>query len=397
MVVIGLTGNIASGKSTVLRMLSELGAAIIDADRLGHKVLQHSEAQQEIVQDFGEEILGSVGEIDRGKLGKLVFSDSQVRERLNQITHPRMHHLAEEEIKKLNREGFKVVVLEAPLLIEAGWAHLVDQVWVTRVSEATAIRRLGRRFGFSEEEAKNRLNSQLPIEEKAKYADVVIETDSEDVALVRAQVESAWRNLFGIAIRREDIKQRLKRVLFKRGKGEIADSGLIPASELVPIYEKDGEHYILFVKRTEKAGYHKGEISFPGGVREGGESALDAALRESFEQIGLHPKAVEVLGELDDERMIDGNFIISPFVAFIPHPYEFKVNHEEVEELIPISFSELLDPANLTVRRLTEREPSPSGLNPLVYFYHIGERVIWGDTASILNKLFDLSFSLDYG
>jgi dephospho-CoA kinase len=389
MVIIGLTGNIASGKSTVLKMLSELGAVIIDADRIGHKVLQpHSEAWQEVCQIFGREILTAGDEIDRGKLGKLVFSDPQARKRLDQITHPQIRKLVEEEIKRLAGEGFELVVLEAPLLIEAGWTDLVNQVWVIRTSEATAIQRLRRRFGFSEEEAKARLNSQLPVDEKAKYADVVIETDSEDIALVKAQVESAWRNLLGRTIKREDLKPRIKRALHKRRVERLIAYGSIPLSVLIPIYEKEGEHYILLVKRTDKGEYFNGEISFPGGIIKEGESALDSALRENFKETGLRPEVVEIIGEI--EQTVSGNFIIATFVAFIPYPYEFRINRERVEELIQVSFSELLNPANLKTRRFTEGEQSS-----LAYFYYIGERGILGDTAKILNKFLDLSFGLD--
>lgn len=195
MITIGLTGNIGSGKSTVSRMLSELGAVIIDADRIGHKVLKpYSQAWREVIQVFGKEILASGGEIDRRKLGGRIFSDLQALEKLNQITHSRIRRLVEEEMERLRKEGVEVVVLEVPLLIEVGWKDLVDQVWVTRASEETAIRRLRKRSGFSREEAGARLGSQLPTKEKLKHADVVIDTDS-NLDRVRAQVKFAWQKL----------------------------------------------------------------------------------------------------------------------------------------------------------------------------------------------------------
>jgi len=387
MVVIGLTGNIASGKSTVLRMLSELGAVIIDTDRIGHRVLEpYSRAWQETVQVFGKEILAPADEIDRYKLGRKVFTDPQALEKLNDITHPRIRRLAEKEIEKLSREGVEVVVLEVPLLIEVGWAQLVDQIWVTTASEATAVRRLTRRFGFSEGEAKARLRSQLPIEEKVKHADAVIDTDSEDLALVRAQVESAWHKLLMREPKEVDLKQRLKQALSQREKRGLAAPDLTQVGILIPIYEKEREYHILFLKRVKEVQYHEGRISFPGGTIASGESLLAATLQRSFKEIGLQARAVEVLGETDDERTL-GDFVISPFVAFIPYPYEFRINREEVEELMPVPFSELLDPANFRVRRVEGQG--------LAYFYHTGGEVIGGSIARILNKLLNTIFGLE--
>ncbi len=195
MTVIGLTGGIASGKSTVSQMLSELGATVIDADKVGHEAFRpHSDAWREVVSAFGSGILGQNEEIDRGKLADIVFSDSNALEQLNRIMHPLMYRIVEQRIEALRRQRVKVVVLEAPLLIEASWTDLVDQVWVTVAPESDVIDRLCSQKGFTEQQARARLNSQMTVAEKSKYADVVIENDS-DLDTLRARVEGLWQKL----------------------------------------------------------------------------------------------------------------------------------------------------------------------------------------------------------
>lgn len=385
MIIIGLTGNIGTGKSTVSRMLSELGAAVIDADEVGHELLRpHTEVWREVVQAFGREILDPAERIDRGKLGRLVFGDPEALKKLDQIMHPQIRCVVEKRLEELRQEGTEVAVLEVPLLLEAGWESMTSQVWVTFAPEDVVIRRLRERSGLSEEQVRARLRAQLPMEEMKKHADVLINTDC-DLAQVQAQVKAAWREL--ICPESKELKRRIKRILAGREKRKITAPGLAPAAVLVPIFEKEGRHYILFIKRTQSVEYHKGEISFPGGVKERGESALDAALRESYEEIGLHPEDAEVLGELDEEQTLTSNFAISPFVTFIPFPYEFRLNGEEVQELIPVPFSELLDPKNLEEKSMIQ-----DGQEHPAYFYHVEGQVIWGATARILKKFLDLVF-----
>ena len=180
------------------------------------------------------------------------------------------------------------------------------------------------------------------------------------------------------------MKQRLKQVLSQRQKRRIADSSRTPAAVLVPIYEKQGQYYILFIKRTEGVEKHKGEISFPGGAgEERDKTLLDTARRECAEEISLMPEDIEILGELDDEASIKTNYIISPFVALIPWPYQFKVDGKETEEIIEAPTSALLD-KGYSRQEIGEGETTAS------YFYHYQGRVIWGVTARILKKFLDI-------
>ena len=198
MFVIGLTGNFGTGKTTVSQILAELGAVIIDADKLGHELLQpDAETYGEIVTAFGKSILKPNGEIDRNKLGKLVFADTAALNRLNRIVHPRIYEIAKRKIEEYRQAGTRIVVLEAALLIEADWTSLVDlvdQVWVTTAPEATIVRRLKSQRGLEEEQILARLQAQMPAGEKAKRADVVINTDCP-LDELRKIVAGLWRNL----------------------------------------------------------------------------------------------------------------------------------------------------------------------------------------------------------
>ena len=195
MKVIGLTGGIGSGKSTVSQFLAELGAIIVDADKVGHEALKPgSEVWQQVVNEFGESIVVSSGAIDRAKLGELVFGNSEARARLNRIMHPPMYNTVKARLEEYRRKGVKVVVLEAPLLVEAGWTSLVNEVWVTVAPEATVLRRLRERSGLSEQESRARIHSQLPTEERMRRADVVIDTDGS-LDELKARVNELWLRL----------------------------------------------------------------------------------------------------------------------------------------------------------------------------------------------------------
>ncbi|MEE9325506.1 MAG: dephospho-CoA kinase [Dehalococcoidia bacterium] len=192
MIVIGLTGGIGSGKTTVSQILSNMGAVVLDADKIGHELYSpHTETWHLVVGAFGEDILQPSGEIDRRKLGKVVFSDPRALARLNRIMHPRMYDIVKEKIEDEGRKGTKVMVVEAAILLEAHWTPLVDQVWVVQAPEDVVIQRLRDKNGFSEEQARNRIRSQLSPQERAKQADVIINNDG-DLSAVRSNVEALW-------------------------------------------------------------------------------------------------------------------------------------------------------------------------------------------------------------
>ena len=195
MLVIGVTGNLGTGKTTVCQMLVDLGARHIEADEVGHEVLQQDkQARKQIVAAFGKSILNSSGEIDRDKLAKLVFDDKAALARLNRITHPRILRLVKQKIEEYRKAGAGVVVVEAALLIEAGWKSQVDQLWVTTAPEATIVKRLMKSRGMSEEQILDRLRAQMPQEEKTKQADAVINTDCPMEAL-RTRITALWKTL----------------------------------------------------------------------------------------------------------------------------------------------------------------------------------------------------------
>ena len=192
MLVIGLTGGIGTGKSEVSRILRECGAAVIDADLVGHEAYRpHSPAWREIVDTFGGNILEPSGEIDRKRLGGIIFNDPEARAKLNSIMHPRMAEMVKEKIDLLRQQGEEVVVLEAAVLVEAGWDSLVDEIWVTYSPEMEVVERLHQRNNLSEQEARSRIRSQLPHEERAKHAHVTVRNSGSMDELLE-EVKSLW-------------------------------------------------------------------------------------------------------------------------------------------------------------------------------------------------------------
>jgi len=383
-IVIGLTGGICSGKSTVCGFLADLGADILSADEIGHQAYEPSQAAWRMVVDaFGDDIVREDGQIDRQKLGEIVFHDPEARARLNQIMHPVMHQIAQDRIEELKRKGSGVIVLEAPLLIEANWLDLVDRVWVVTAGEQEVIRRCSSRSDLSEAQARARIASQLPMSERLKYADQVVSTDGT-LEEVRSRVLQLWNRLCLGELTKEGIRTALSR----RKKIACPPEGRTPAAVLIPLFDSGGRCHILFTKRTETVDHHKGQISFPGGGRQWEDSGLhDTALREAWEEIGLDPEQVEILGELDDAATYTSGFVISPFVACIPYPYKFVVNPDEVEELISVPLEVLLDKANFR-----EEPVSIDGIPVQQYYYQYGDKVIWGATARILKQFLDVVF-----
>ncbi len=182
------------------------------------------------------------------------------------------------------------------------------------------------------------------------------------------------------------MKQRLKQALSQWQKFHIIDASRVLSAVLLPIYHKQGQHYILFTKRTEKVKDHKGQISFPGGAYEEQDGTLaHTALRECAEEIGVTAEAIELLGELDDAITATSDYIISPFVAIIPWPYPLKVDPTEVEEIIEVPISALLD------KDCLRQETTVTNVHVVTsYFYHYRGNVIWGATARILNQFLDI-------
>lgn len=188
--LIGLTGNIATGKSTVAAMLAELGATVIDADKIVHQVMRRgNNVYDSIVAAFGPGVIGADGEIKRDRLGHIVFSDPTQLRRLEEITHPTVHI---EVSARIQQADTPVIVVEAIKLIEAGWHHTCQALWVTTCRPDLQVERLIAERSLSLEEAKQRVTAQPPQSEKISLADVVIDT-SGDLAETRHQVEAAWQ------------------------------------------------------------------------------------------------------------------------------------------------------------------------------------------------------------
>ncbi len=197
-IVIGLTGNIATGKSTVTRLLAELGAHVIDADQVAHQAIApDGPAYRAVLEAFGSDLAQEDSTIDRQRLAEIVFADPAALARLEAIVHPAVFKLIREEIRRVaaaaDPDGPQpVVVIEAIKLLEAGLsATLCDQVWVVTASPEQQIQRLTRQRGMSETEARRRMAAQSPQAVKVRQADVVIDNSGslEDTA---AQVQAAW-------------------------------------------------------------------------------------------------------------------------------------------------------------------------------------------------------------
>lgn len=194
-VSIGLTGGIGSGKSTVAAMLAELGATVIDADKVGHEIYRPGSEGFRLVRDaFGPTVVGADGTIDRRALGARVFGDPAELARLNALLHPLIGAAIRERVAaaRAARPGVPAVV-EAAIMLEAGW-RFFDRIWVVLAGRETAVARVTASRGLRRDEVERRIDAQLPNAERRRQADVVLENDGTLDAL-RAQVEAAWRAL----------------------------------------------------------------------------------------------------------------------------------------------------------------------------------------------------------
>jgi len=172
------------------------------------------------------------------------------------------------------------------------------------------------------------------------------------------------------------LKQRIQKLLSARKKERITDENLKTSAVLVPIFRNRGQYHVLFTERSDAVVCHKGQVCFPGGTKEPPDaSLLQTALREAEEEIGLEAKDIEVLGELDDITTLGTNYVISPFVAFVPYPHSLKTDGREVKGAFSVPFSFLMNEANF-------RQDS--------YSYEYEGHIIWGATARILRQFVDL-------
>ena len=195
----GLTGGIGSGKSTVAARFRERGLPVIDADELARAVVARgTPGLSDVVRELGPEFLTEQGELDRKKVAALVFFDPGARRKLNRITHPRVAELSAERMQELARRGDPLACYEVPLLVEAGLSEMLRPLVVVRADPRTQIRRTMARDGATEDEARARVLSQMPIDDKAKLADYVVDNEgTREATLERADevLDSICRSL----------------------------------------------------------------------------------------------------------------------------------------------------------------------------------------------------------
>lgn len=196
MIVIGLTGGIATGKSTVSNVLDELGAFIIDADRIAREIVEPGRpALEKIRHNFGIKVLNPDGTLNRGELAKIVFEDKARLNLLNSITHPYIIEEIKLKLDTARLNGEKVAVIDAPLLIETGLYRLADVVWLVVTDELTQIKRLLKRdIGLSRREAHNRISAQMPLKDKIAYATKIIDNSGNLDSTINT-VKRLWNEL----------------------------------------------------------------------------------------------------------------------------------------------------------------------------------------------------------
>jgi 8-oxo-dGTP pyrophosphatase MutT (NUDIX family) len=184
---------------------------------------------------------------------------------------------------------------------------------------------------------------------------------------------------------KKDSINQIRELLSSRNRRVIQHPPFSHAAVLVPLFQKGKDCHLLFTKRSEQVKYHKGEISFPGGVVDEEDAELErTALREAFEEIGLKEDDVQIIGVLDDIVTIT-EFIVTPIVGLFPYPYPFKVSEVEIAELIEVPLATLLDEDCFSEREIFRGERKE-----VVYAYQYGNHVIWGATARILKQFLDL-------
>lgn len=201
MKILGITGGIGSGKSEAARLLKEaFHVPVIDADQLARKAVEKgTRGYQAVVQHFGEGILDEKGELDRKALGALIFDDLEKRRALNAIVHPQVEALYYEKVEEEKKRGTRWLIYDCPLLIEENLLYQVDQVWLIRATLESRVSRITTRSGLSPEQALQRIQAQMPDEEKERYAHVVVWNDGTLEELGRILVK-LWENSFKILL-----------------------------------------------------------------------------------------------------------------------------------------------------------------------------------------------------
>jgi len=204
MLIVGLTGGVASGKSTVSSTLREEGAYLIDADQIARDLVQpHTPIWQELINTFGEDILQKDGSIHRKKLAALVFSNREKRTRLNQVLHPRIKEETQRRLRAIGQSDPEaIVVIDAALLVETGDYREMDELIVVRATEAQQMERLRERDGASLREAKQIVSAQIPLEEKLKVADFVIGNEGS-IQETRRQAKAVFQELKRLAFQKQ--------------------------------------------------------------------------------------------------------------------------------------------------------------------------------------------------
>ena len=194
MLTIGVTGGIGSGKSTVTKFLDELGAPIIDADKVGHAIFApDGPAYGDVIAAFGRGILASDGTIDRKKLGPIVFADAGALKRLNSIVHPKMFARMRGMIEHLRAGGERnPIVVEAAILIEANWQALFDEIWLVIASKERVVERIERDRGLKPEQTEARIRAQLPDAERKKHSSLVI-SNNGTIDELREEIAHLWQ------------------------------------------------------------------------------------------------------------------------------------------------------------------------------------------------------------
>jgi dephospho-CoA kinase len=194
-IILGLSGAFGSGKSTVAGMFRSLGIEVIDADKIAHSLIRPgTRVYKKVISAFGRGILKKSGKIERGKLGKIVFADKKALIRLNSIIHPQVIKIMGQRIKIARA---KIIVLDAPLLIEAGLKDAVDKLIIVRISRQMQIKRIRAKMHLSRSQILKRIRCQLPLGAKLRLADFIIDNNGR-LDETRRQVERVWRELTGL-------------------------------------------------------------------------------------------------------------------------------------------------------------------------------------------------------